>query len=558
MAVVVLSLIRSNAVAGMRPPPPLPLHVTSINSMVGNVGCTCNPSLIGASRRLAFASYSRGKHLRTPRGLKSATFGRYQDRQSANVALRHNLFCTTDDNESTGSSNVFVETLMQTWRTDPSLVDVYHLPTLSVPVHLIDSILNGKEISPFLASSMRGLEGVHPRIKVVLDIPEAQQEPGDGQEEESFKRKLVLLSAHRKVPSDMRRELAKVGVRHGPSHTLLIPQKQQTPNRILQKMLPPEAQPPPTGYEQVGHVLHLNLKAHHYAYGRLIGDVLLERLRPSVRTVVTKIGEVKGPFRVYDMSILAGEPSTNVTLTEHGVTLKFDLAKVYWSTRLSGQRSRSIDEEFEFGEIIADAFCGVGALCVRAAVEKGCTVVGNDLNPDAVRSCEQNAVDNRVGDLVTATCGDAREFIANLGCGVAPLPHHLMLNFPLASTEFLSELREWGPIRGIDSNVANGDQNVIPTVHVYTFARGDVDNETRGDNKRDPATVAVDMVAIGLLGDPLPTIATSDSRGQGWAVLENLGCHVRAREVRDVAPGKVVIWVSFKVTEMLLSKMHNV
>ena len=44
--------------------------------------------------------------------------------------------------------------------------------------------------------------------------------------------------------------------------------------------------------------------------------------------------------------------------------------------------------------------------------------------------------------------------------------------------------------------------------------------------------------------------AIEESRGREKS-LNALGCNVRAREVRDVAPGKSVIYVSFQVTEKL-------
>ena len=110
-----------------------------------------------------------------------------------------------------------------------------------------------------------------------------------------------------------------------------------------------------------------------------------------------------------------------------------------------------------------------------------------------------------------------------------------MLNFPLASVDFLRNLRYW-PVDELTE--------VQPTVHVYTFARGDT------ETAKTPADVAMDMVAIGLL----PELGSSDER---MGTLNDLGCNIRAREVRDVAPGKVVMWVTFQVTGDLLRRMQQ-
>merc|ERR1711976_193343 len=105
-------------------------------------------------------------------------------------------------------------------------------------------------------------------------------------------------------------------------------------------------------------------------------------------------------------------------------------------------------------------------------------------------------------------------------------PHHLMLNFPLASVDFLHNIKHW-PIEKLSE--------ILPTVHVYTFARGDA------ETNKTPADVSKEMVAIGLL----PNLGASGE--DSVKVLDDLGCNVRAREVRDVAPGKVVMWVTFQV-----------
>ena len=84
-----------------------------------------------------------------------------------------------------------------------------------------------------------------------------------------------------------------------------------------------------------------------------------------------------------------------------------------------------------------------------------------------------------------------------------------------------------------------------PRVHVYTFARG--------DEVRTAAEVAIDMVANGLLPEG-GYVEPSKFRGE---YLDSLGCNVTAREVRDAAPGKLVICVSFSVTRMLLRRMQG-
>eukprot|EP00577_Skeletonema_sp_RCC1716_P012282 CAMPEP_0113409250 /NCGR_PEP_ID=MMETSP0013_2-20120614/21047_1 /TAXON_ID=2843 ORGANISM="Skeletonema costatum, Strain 1716" /NCGR_SAMPLE_ID=MMETSP0013_2 /ASSEMBLY_ACC=CAM_ASM_000158 /LENGTH=409 /DNA_ID=CAMNT_0000295355 /DNA_START=554 /DNA_END=1784 /DNA_ORIENTATION=- /assembly_acc=CAM_ASM_000158 len=405
---------------------------------------------------------------------------------------------------------------------------------------------------------MDEFEGIHPKIKVVRNL--------DQDDDDDQVRKRILLSSTELIPDDT---------------NICIPHHQQPVTRILSKMLPEEAQPPPSSYEQVGHVVHVNLKAQHVDYGKIIGSILLDRLQPTTKTVVNKLGEVGGPFRTYQMGLLAGEDDSSfklgevggpfrtyqmgllageddyfVHVVEHGVSLYFDLRKVYWCTRLEGERTYMLKNEFQPNQIIADAFCGCGAQLIRAASKKGCRIVANDLNPDAVEYCKESARKNGI-DVSPANfdvqCGDAREFIMNLGMrmsesssttpsssdttiNASKLPHHLLLNFPLDSPSFLNALRWWPSGEVMDPP---------PRIHVYTFARG--------DDERTEAEVAIDMVADGLLPEGGYSIA-SKFRGD---YLNELGCNVEAREIRDAAPGKLVICVSFSASRTLLRRMQG-
>ena len=502
------------------------------------------------------------------------------------------------------------------------LKETLELPSISVPAKHVHWLLSDKKspIKPYLATCMVVLEGVHPKVKIVKDCEGWQPRLLLGDESSDIKpqlrRKRILLDSHltigesidgiatisssdvngstEKSLSELTRQLPGMPVHVlkrlvddfdatlGEMECIDILYQNQPISRILSKILPLNEddedgmqQSPPSSYEQIGHVAHVNLRKPHVRYGKIIGRVMLDRLRPSIRTIVNKLGEVGGPYRTYEMDLLAGDDDYLVRVVEHGVSLDFDLRKVYWCTRLEGDRTHMMQNEFRPNQLIADAFCGVGALCIRAATALGCAVVANDLNPDAVAHCRESARMNgiRVGENIDdgrfhVQCGDAREFIMNLGIGVSlaepsvssassieegeddsdnvvvppmngnNLPDHLLLNFPLDSPKFLNALRWWPS--GCDKIKST------PTrVHVYTFSRA--------DDERTASDVAIDMVADGLLPEG-GYVEPSKFRG---GYLDELGCNVQAREVRDAAPGKAVICVSFSVTRLLLRRMQG-
>ena len=478
------------------------------------------------------------------------------------------------------------------WRLHPSLLETYRIPTVFVKNDSLQTII--KELGPYLATRKKEFEDIHPRLKaiqnpgaieisddvlnnisdmkvVLLNPDSVSSEIIDINEQtilNSFlegsksQRINALSGSFPKMAEGAINLLADAAAFPGPIISKSIPYEQQPIHRILSKILPKEAQPPPTGFEQIGHVIHLNLKEKHVSYRNLIGSVILDRLSPKIQSVVNKVGEVSGPYRTYNMELLAGKPETTVEVIEDGVSLHFDLSKVYWCTRLSGERSRMLKEEFQKGQIVADAFCGVGALCVLAASKLGCTIYANDLNPDAVKFLKESIKKNRrriettnntkertqTMPSINVQCGDAFDFIQNLG-SLPTLPHHVVMNYPLDSASFLGAFRWW----------PKSDERLKTTptvVHLYTFARGDDPASEYGKNIVNPRSavdVAIDLVADGLLPEGG---AIKKSRFRK-TYLDKLGCDVKAQEVRDVAPGKVVICVSFKISPNLLSVMQG-
>ena len=531
--------------------------------------------------------------------------------------------CGSEEEDHERRDSVLLEAAIddESWISfTDNLVETLHLPSISVPAAHVHWLLSHKDspIQPYLASCMVELDGVHPKIKIVKDCNGERRkrilldsnilttiEAGISKNmspnvaaacDDPIEETDSLLMLSRQFPGIpslviLRQLVDEFDAKLGTTERIQIPYQNQPISRILTKILPPDnnaaydngfggayntqqsspSPPPPSSYEQIGHVAHLNLRAIHVPYGKVIGRVLLDRHRPSIRTVVNKLGEVGGPYRTYEMDLLAGDDDYNVRVVEHGIALIFDLRNVYWCTRLEGERTYMMKHEFKPNQYIADAFCGVGALCIRAAITLGCTIVANDLNPDAVMYCRKSARRNgiHVSDsdndegVFQVQCGDAREFIMNLGINVSAnegeddcnddnmnhpphikknakskLPDHLLLNFPLDSPSFLNAFRWWpsGEYKEEKSNTR---------VHVYTFARG--------DDERTPSEVAIDMVANGLLPEG-GYIKPCKFRGE---YLNELGCNVQAREIRDAAPGKAVICVSFSVTNLLLRRMQG-
>jgi tRNA (guanine37-N1)-methyltransferase len=349
------------------------------------------------------------------------------------------------------------------WREHPDLNPTLSFPTWAVPLEkasVIQKILSSELTQPFLATRDEILQQIHPRPKIVQD----GQPTSDDSPQQRYKYILLYPSLMNdptfKLPEQVLDLLKEHQVdAQGPNMTIDIQYHQFPVSYILGKLLPEETHPVPTAFETVGHVAHLNLRDEHVPYAKLIGKVFLESL-PTIETVIHKVGQVSGPYRTYDYQVLAGRNDTTVKLMEHGIRLEFDLSKVYWCSRLAQERQVLLDQEIKPGQVIADAFSGVGAICLRAAQTKDCTIFANDWNPDAVQFLRHNFALNKLEQrLARASCQDAYDFLMDLGLEEPPssdrddekareddskrpinVVDHVLLNFPLKAPSFLGAL----------------------------------------------------------------------------------------------------------------------
>jgi tRNA (guanine37-N1)-methyltransferase len=459
-----------------------------------------------------------------------------------------------------------IRELTESWRDSADINPTFSFPTWVVPVSgkSIQTILNEPLLQPYLASRFEPVQQIHPRFKLVRD---ANKDKNTDNDTTTTKQKIIVLHPSTptlaELPENVRDILMQCQVADGPAHSMTFSYHQFTSAYLLAKLLPVALHPPPTAFETIGHIAHLNLRSLHLPYKHLIGQVLLETL-PSVETVISKVGEVHGPYRIYDFEVLAGRPTTEVDMTEFGIQLHFDMAKVYWCSRLSEERQRLLRSEFRKDQIVADAFCGIGAMCLLAAQQLNCTIWANDWNPSAVEYLQDNAARNNLNHRMgRVQCGDAYDFLTDIGLrndgdGVQRLPDHVILNFPLESPRFLGALRWWpvmkpkrkpyktGTSSSSGSKATDADADVIvPRVHVYTFARADPETD------RSAEEVAIDLVASNLLPVADGAVKRKDE------LNDEHDCCVTTHPVRDVAPGKLVVCVSFSATPKLLRYMQG-
>lgn len=168
------------------------------------------------------------------------------------------------------------------------------------------------------------------------------------------------------------------------------------------------------------------------SYDQAVGEAIMTVHR-NVRTVLEPTTGVTGEFRVREFKVLCGENRTTTTYKEHGFTFEMDLARVYFSPRLSTERKRIFDQVSDL-ELVVDMFAGVGPFAIPIA-KRAMYVVAVDKNPDAVEYLKKNIRLNRV-DNIEAICADVREI---------KLPQQAdraIMNLPHSAHEFLDKAFE--------------------------------------------------------------------------------------------------------------------
>merc|ERR1712232_1223152 len=206
---------------------------------------------------------------------------------------------------------------------------------------------------------------------------------------------------------------------------------------------------------------------------------------------------------------------------------------------MGGERDYMLKHVFKKEQVIANPFCGVGAQLLQAASKLNCRIIANDWNPKAIAACRANVALNRLQKkFESISCQDAFDFLTDVGLSGKTLPNHVIMNYPLEAPKFLSALRWWPVPKKLQGT---------PFFHVYTFAR-EADNDGR----------SIEDVAIDIIAENLIPFGGAVEQAIGRREeLDLLGCKVNARLIRDVAPGKVVVCVSFKATRNLMKQIQG-
>lgn len=227
-------------------------------------------------------------------------------------------------------------------------------------------------------------------------------------------------------------------------------------SEYLDGRLPPQLlSKVPKSYDVVGDIAIMELPTVLQRHKALIGEAAM-RVNGGLRLVLDKTEDISGLFRVGEYEVMAGRGSAETTHREWGCAYRLDPTKVFFTPRLSTERSR-VASKVGSGEVIGDLFAGVGPFSILIAKRApGVRVYAIDINPHAFRYLEENIKLNGVGDKVFAIAGDAADIAVGRLKGVC---NRVIMNLPAGAELFL----------GAASSALGREGGIV---HLHIFAEG--------------------------------------------------------------------------------------
>jgi tRNA (guanine37-N1)-methyltransferase len=154
----------------------------------------------------------------------------------------------------------------------------------------------------------------------------------------------------------------------------------------------------------------------------------------NVKTVLAQESPVTGDFRLRRLTHVAGENKTSTIHKESGCLFSVDVAKCYFSPRLSHERSR-IAGLVKPKETVVNMFAGVGCFSIIIAKQSNASKVFSiDVNPEAVQFMQETIRLNRVYAKVIPLLGDSKEIINSRLQRVAD---RVLMPLPEKASEYL-------------------------------------------------------------------------------------------------------------------------
>src|SRR5256712_6888239 len=162
-----------------------------------------------------------------------------------------------------------------------------------------------------------------------------------------------------------------------------------------------------TGIDVIGDLAIVKFSRGPIRVKERAGEKILREMR-NVKGVFEQEGGIEGEYRLRKLRHLAGERRTTTLHKENGCRFWVDIAKVYYSPRLSTERL-TVSMMVSEGERVLNMFAGVGPFSITIARRRRCSVTSCESNKEAYRLHLENNLINKVAGMITTINTDAAE-----------------------------------------------------------------------------------------------------------------------------------------------------
>lgn len=189
-------------------------------------------------------------------------------------------------------------------------------------------------------------------------------------------------------------------------------------------------------FDVVGDIAIIRLPSTSQVNAQTAAKAIMRRHR-NVKTVLLQASPVAGDLRLRRLTHVAGENKTSTVHREFSCSFSVDMAKCYFSPRLSHERMR-IAKKVKPDETVVNMFAGVGCFSIMIAkYANPAKVFSIDVNPVAIRFMQENIRLNRVYGKIMPLLGDSKKLIHSRLQRVAdrvlmPLPEKALGYLPCA------------------------------------------------------------------------------------------------------------------------------
>jgi len=206
-------------------------------------------------------------------------------------------------------------------------------------------------------------------------------------------------------------------------HDLFSVLEEKIPRNLLEIL--------PKSYDRIGDLIIIEIPEILIPYSQIIGETLLKIHK--VKGVYKKAGKVEGEKRVRKLEILAGQDDPRTIHLEYGIRLFVDIKNTYFSPRLGNEHHR-IAKQVNSGEIVFDAFTGVGPFAIHIAKNTKAKIYATDINPHAIGALKKSLTLNKLKGTIIPLILDAREAVETILKNKAD---RIIMNLPEKAHEYI-------------------------------------------------------------------------------------------------------------------------